>query len=61
MKSFGKRLRALRESRDMTQIDLAEKLSVVNSTVSQWEASRRAPDSDMLTRIADYFEVSVDF
>jgi transcriptional regulator with XRE-family HTH domain len=61
MSAMGKRLRTLRELKGMTQIELAKELSVSNTTVSQWETSRRNPDSDMLTRIADQFQVSVDF
>ncbi len=61
MDAFPKRLRLLRETRQESQIDLAKVLALSNSTVSQYEAGRRMPDPDILTRLADHFGVSVDY
>lgn len=57
---FGKKLSDLRKSRHMTQQELATQLNVTESTVCNWEKERRFPDIYMLSRIADYFDVSVD-
>lgn len=59
--TFGQKVRKLRENLGFNQIELAARLSVVNSTVSQWEADKRMPDSVMLQKLADFFEVSVDY
>jgi transcriptional regulator with XRE-family HTH domain len=59
--TLGRRIRKLREGLDLSQIELAARLSVANSTISQWEADKRVPDSVMLERLADLFNVSVDY
>lgn len=61
MSTFGQRLRGLRERAELTQRDLAKRLSLVSSTISQWESDKRAPDSATLQRLADIFGVSVDY
>ena len=43
----------------MTQEILAEKLHIVRQTVSKWEKGLSVPDSEMLVRLAEVFEVSV--
>ncbi|GAN37163.1 xre family transcriptional regulator [Lacticaseibacillus paracasei NRIC 1917] len=44
----------------MTQVNLAEQLHVSRHTVSNWENDRNLPDLEMVTRIAQIFEVSLD-
>ncbi|HII4461556.1 helix-turn-helix domain-containing protein [Clostridium perfringens] len=58
---FYKRLRQLRESKELSQKDLADILKVGPSTVSMWEQGKRIPDSDMLIILANYFNVSIDY
>lgn len=52
-------LKILRIQKGMSQEELAERLSVVRQTVSKWEKGLSVPDSEMLIKIADVFEVSV--
>ncbi len=52
-------IKSLRKSKGMSQEELADKLNVVRQTVSKWEKGLSVPDSEMLIRIADVFEVSV--
>ncbi|APC08571.1 helix-turn-helix domain-containing protein [Neomoorella thermoacetica] len=61
MKTLGERLRKLREEKGLTQIELAKKLSLANSTISQYEANKRTPDPPTLQRLADFFGVSIDY
>ncbi len=61
MSSFGERLRELREEKGITQMELARFLSLANSTVSQYEADKREPDSSTLQKLADYFAVTLDY
>jgi len=61
MNVFGTRLRELREEKELNQIELSKILNVVNSTISQYEAGNRKPDSSMLEKIATYFETSIDY
>ena len=58
---FGKKLRLLRKKFGMTQTNLAKKLGISPSTVGMYEQGRRQPDSVMLKKIADMFNVSVDY
>lgn len=54
-------IRELRKSRKLSQKDLAEKLNVHQTAVSQWEQNRTMPDIDMIKKLADFFEVTTDY
>ena len=56
---LGEKIKLLRQQHGYSQATLAEKLSVVRQTVSKWEKGLSVPDAEMLTRIADAFEISV--
>lgn len=56
---FSENLKTLRKQRCMSQETLAQQLNVVRQTISKWEKGLSVPDADMLTRIAELFEVSV--
>jgi transcriptional regulator with XRE-family HTH domain len=58
---FSKRLKELRNQKGIYQKELAEVLGVSRPTITQYEQGKRNPDTDMLNKIADYFEVSVDY
>ena len=58
---IGDRIRALRTNAGMTQIELANKLNISNSTLSQYESSARTPSDDMKLKIAALFQVSTDY
>jgi transcriptional regulator with XRE-family HTH domain len=59
--SIGDKIRKLRTSQGLTQIDLAERLSVVNSTISNWENGRRMPSISDLKRLSSFFDVSLSY
>ena len=44
----------------MTQEDLAKKLGVIQSAVSQWETGKSKPRADMLLKLAEIFGCTVD-
>ena len=52
-------IKKLRQQKGMTQEVLAEKLHVVRQTVSKWEKGLSVPDAEMLSKMAEVFEVSV--
>lgn len=54
-------LKQLRDRERITQAELGKKLDIAPSTVSMWEKGYRAPDYDMLKRIARFFNVSTDY
>lgn len=61
MASFAQRLTLLREKNDLKKKDLAKILNVSAACISQYEKGVSMPGHDILTRIAQHFDVSVDF
>lgn len=62
MDGFGDRLRKLRKDRDITQGQLAEVIGVVPSAVGKYERIPQSyPSVEALIKIADYFDVSIDY
>ena len=59
--TLGQRIAALRGKFGWTQEDIAKKLNVRRQTVSGWERDERAVKADTLRRLADVFQVSVDY
>lgn len=55
------RLRDLRIKRNLTQQRLAIDLGMNQNTLSRYETGQRQADYDTLIRIADYFDVSIDY
>ena len=58
--NFALKLKELRESKNLTQSELAYKLGVSNGCVGMWESTEQTPKSSMLIKIADYFNVTID-
>lgn len=54
-------LQYLRTRDRISQATLGQKIGVTRSTICQYEKGNRQPDNDTLIRIADFFDVSVDF
>lgn len=61
MKIFAERLLELRKEKGLSQAALAKKLGVSYAVVCYWETDRSEPTAPNLVKIADYFDVSVDF
>ena len=55
------RIRDLREDRDLRQTDVANATGIDQKTLSNYETGKTKPDSDALTRLADFFNVSIDY
>lgn len=53
-------IRQLRKQHHITQAQLAEKLNVTQTSVSQWESGRNFPDIKTARKLADYFGASLD-
>lgn len=58
---LGKRLKALREKKGISQKFVATKIGVNNSTLSGYESGYREPDGETLLRLADFYEVTTDY
>lgn len=55
----GAVIKELREKKNMTQAELAEKLCVSDKTVSKWETAKGYPDISLLEPIAKILSVSI--
>ena len=57
---LGAKIKELRQSRGMTQEQVAQKLNVSNQTVSKWETGAACPDLSLIVPIARLFNVTTD-
>ncbi|MBR2013580.1 MAG: helix-turn-helix transcriptional regulator [Clostridia bacterium] len=55
------RLKELRTAKGISQLKLAMDLNMNQNTISRYETGEREPGINELIRIADYFNVSVDY
>lgn len=56
---LGKKIRAHRDELGLTQAELADKLGLTYSSVSQWESGRATPRTPILRQLADLFDTTV--
>lgn len=57
---FGNRLTEYRTQKGLTQSELGEILGVSNKAVSKWENGSAMPRLDIMIKITEYFDVSLD-
>ncbi|MDL2288656.1 helix-turn-helix domain-containing protein [Oscillospiraceae bacterium OttesenSCG-928-F05] len=57
----GKRLAGLREDSDMKQYELAAILGIKSTTLSKYETGTAHPSIHTIIKIAEHFDVSVDY
>jgi transcriptional regulator with XRE-family HTH domain len=55
------RLKQLREEKNMTQVRLAIELGVSQETISGYEIGKAVPPADMLIKLANVLDTSVDY
>lgn len=58
---IGMRLRELREAKGLSRKAVAEKINIDQTTYGKYELNKREPDSETLKKLADFFEVTVDY
>lgn len=61
MEDLGRKLRALRKGRGLTQRDVADRLGMVRATLSNYEVGRRTPHLSDLRRLAALYGVGLDY
>lgn len=59
--NFGERLRSLRNEREYSLRKMADELDISFSALGKYERNEHQPDFDTLEKIANYFDVSVDW
>lgn len=55
------RLKKIRKSKGISQLKLAMDLNTNQNTISRYETGEREPGINELIKIADYFNVSIDY
>lgn len=55
------RLKELRKKRGISQLRLAMELGMNQNSISRYESGEREADYRTLIRLADYFNVSIDY
>jgi transcriptional regulator with XRE-family HTH domain len=61
MATFPARLRRLREEQGLTQSELGRRFGLSKQAISTYETGGSSPDKETLSRMADFFNVSVDY
>ena len=61
MASFPDRLKELRKTKGVTQKIISEYLSITERAYSKYEYALREPNHEITIKLADYFQVSVDY
>lgn len=57
---IGNNIALLRKQNDMTQQELADELAYSDKSISKWERGEAVPDIEVLIKIADLFQISID-
>lgn len=57
---FNEKLKQLRQNKEWTQEELAEKLFISRTAISKWESGRGFPSIESLKGISQVFDVSID-
>lgn len=58
---FAERVKSLRKEKGITQVDLAEVVGLSKGTVAMWEVGKREATFSTLNKLADYFQVPIDY
>jgi transcriptional regulator with XRE-family HTH domain len=59
--TFSERLKELRTSKGLTMQQLGANIDATKATISNFENGQKKPSLDMLIKLADYFDVSIDY
>jgi len=57
---IGKFIAECRKNKDLTQGQLADKLNITDRAISKWETGKAMPDSDIMLKLCDILEISVN-
>jgi len=61
MVNIGQRLRELRLKRNLSQEEVARHIGITRSAYSHYEINNRQPVYETLIKLADFFDVSIDY
>ena len=58
---IGKNIQELRQNKKMTQFELAQKLNYTDKAISKWERGESTPEPEVLLKLSELFNVTVDY
>lgn len=58
---FAERLKTLRLEANLTQNDVSQQFGISQPTYSNWEKGEKQPSPDKYPKIAEFYNVSVDY
>ena len=58
---LGKKIMTMRNEKNLSQEQLAEKLNVTRQTISNWENGSKIPSAETLDRLSEILNVSIDY
>lgn len=58
---FSERLKELRKQAHLTQVELAKRLGIGQSSYADWERGKKNPTQENLIKLAQILNVSVDY
>lgn len=58
---IGKRLKELREEKELNQEEFAKILNISRSSIGMYESGKREPSDELKKQMADFFNCSVDY
>jgi transcriptional regulator with XRE-family HTH domain len=58
---IGERIKELRTQKGMTQQELAQIIGITYTSISYWESGKSKPDIFQIQKLADYFNVTIDY
>ncbi len=59
--NYGERISKLRQTKNITQKELASKLYVTDKTISSWESNRTEPSLEMIIKLSEILECNVNY
>lgn len=59
--SFSTRLEAIRKAHKVSQATLGAALGITQQMISNYEKGTSSPNVEILTKLADYFQISIDY
>lgn len=58
---IGDRIKSLRLSRNLSQVQLAKNLNVSKQSISNWENNNILPSVEIITQLSEFFSCSTDY
>lgn len=59
--NFQTKIKELRNEKNLSQLDIAQITGFAKNTICAWEKGRAQPNFETLIKLADVFEVSIDY